>query len=326
MTETLNLEPVPVESDELLKQYLEIRAPLFPHYPTDFATTKEEDEALADSATQRRWLYRDSEGEWAGASFLACAFWTGGEGQHFLSLMPRIEGNRIDPKTVCEAMIVHAATESRSMGAGVIRAWPLSRNPFAVEAFDAQGWSRTQEQPLSMLEPEGFDFEPWRARVESAEAAGWRFPTVQEMIEEEPETARRKAYDLINVLDKDIPLPFELATPSFEDYIKEEAVFGRDYPTWIVAILDGEWHGISMLSTNRIDPTLGHTGLTGVTREHRRKGIAAAMKAISLQRAKERGIRLITTENAEVNPMLQLNIQLGFREAFREIGFELKLD
>jgi len=325
MTEPLNLEPVLVDSDELLETYLAIRAPLFPHYPTDLATTKEEDAVVPENSFQRRWLYREQSGDWAGASFLACAFWTGGEGQHFLSIMPRIEGPAIDSASAGSAMIAHAAAESRTMGARVIRAWPLSRNPATIEAFDAQGWSRTQEQPVSMLEPASFNFEPWQPRIEAAEAAGWSFKTVQDMIESDPDAARRTVYDLINVLDKDIPLPYEIATPSFEDYIKEEAVFGRDYPTWIVAILDGEWHGISMLATNRIDPTLGHTGLTGVSREHRRKGIAAAMKAISLQRAKERGIRLITTENAEVNPMLQLNIQLGFREAFREIGFELNL-
>jgi GNAT superfamily N-acetyltransferase len=325
MTSDLNLEPILVDSDDLLEAYLEIRAPLFPHRPTNLATEKEEDEAMPESSLFRRWLYRDQSGDWAGACYLACASWTGGEGQHLLGIMPRTGGHH-DPLKAGIEIIVHASAEARALGSRVVRAWPLSRNPFTVEAFDEQGWSRTQEQPVSMLEPAGFDFEAWRGRVGSLEADGWTFRTVQEMIDEDAEPARRKGYELVTTLDKDIPLPYELATPSYEDYIKEEAVFGRDYPTWTLAILNGEWHGISMLFKNRIDPSLGHTGLTGVSREHRRKGIAAAMKAISIQMAKELGIRLITTENAEINPMLQLNIQLGFREAFREIGFELKLD
>jgi hypothetical protein len=55
-------------------------------------------------------------------------------------------------------------------------------------------------------------------------------------------------------------------------------------------------------------------------------GLAATMKAKAIEQARLAGIVRINTENEENNPMLDLNRQLGFLEAWREIGFERKLE
>ncbi|MEA3408886.1 MAG: hypothetical protein U9Q95_00905, partial [Candidatus Eisenbacteria bacterium] len=55
------------------------------------------------------------------------------------------------------------------------------------------------------------------------------------------------------------------------------------------------------------------TGLTGVVRSHRRKGIATALKVHGFSRAKEHGARWIETDNEEKNPMFELNLRLGFK-------------
>ena len=54
------------------------------------------------------------------------------------------------------------------------------------------------------------------------------------------------------------------------------------------------------------------TGLTGVRREYRRRGIATALKVMALQFARENGYTEIVTDNEENNPMFQINLQLGF--------------
>ncbi len=64
------------------------------------------------------------------------------------------------------------------------------------------------------------------------------------------------------------------------------------------------------------DDLQGHlsTGVTGVLREYRRRGIALALKAASLQFAKDAGFAAVRTHNATSNEgMLAINERLGFQ-------------
>ena len=56
------------------------------------------------------------------------------------------------------------------------------------------------------------------------------------------------------------------------------------------------------------------TGLSGVRREYRRKGVATALKHTSLMWAKSMGYKWIRTDNAATNVgMLSINIRVGFK-------------
>ena len=74
----------------------------------------------------------------------------------------------------------------------------------------------------------------------------------------------------------------------------------------------GEYVGLSMLFKRQADRDLD-TGLTGVSRDWRRKGIALALKLRAIRFAKEYGAPCIRTGN-EVNNrgMLGINERLGF--------------
>jgi RimJ/RimL family protein N-acetyltransferase len=55
------------------------------------------------------------------------------------------------------------------------------------------------------------------------------------------------------------------------------------------------------------------TGMTGVRREWRRRGIALALKVRSLEFAKAQGFRRVVTENETNNRgMIAINDRLGF--------------
>ena len=75
----------------------------------------------------------------------------------------------------------------------------------------------------------------------------------------------------------------------------------------------GAYIGMTRLTYNNVDPTLGSTHLTGVIRHHRRQGIATALKVHAIIRAQAQGVRRIDTMNHEDNPMLALNRRLGFQ-------------
>jgi GNAT superfamily N-acetyltransferase len=68
-----------------------------------------------------------------------------------------------------------------------------------------------------------------------------------------------------------------------------------------------------------------NVGMTGVLRAHRRMGIATALKVRAIQFAQTYGARWIETGNEENNPMLQINLRLGFQPAPAWLSFENRI-
>jgi GNAT superfamily N-acetyltransferase len=73
------------------------------------------------------------------------------------------------------------------------------------------------------------------------------------------------------------------------------------------------WVGMSNLWLNDPAHTRLDTGLTGVVRGHRRRGIATALKIRTIEYATQLGAQSIETGNEENNPIVELNRMLGFR-------------
>ncbi len=83
--------------------------------------------------------------------------------------------------------------------------------------------------------------------------------------------------------------------------------------SWFIVVDGGRYVGMSQLWRNLADPKLLQTGLTGVSRTHRRRGLATALKVRAIMGAKESGVETIRTDNEEKNPMYVLNVKLGFK-------------
>jgi GNAT superfamily N-acetyltransferase len=89
----------------------------------------------------------------------------------------------------------------------------------------------------------------------------------------------------------------------------------------IAVTADGQYVGLTNMWADRASDVL-YTGLTAVRREYRRKGIAAALKTRVLCWAKAQGRNEVRTDNADTNPMLQLNYRLGFRPIPAYVGLK----
>ena len=89
--------------------------------------------------------------------------------------------------------------------------------------------------------------------------------------------------------------------------------YRRHADSQFLAAFEGAWVGLSSFAVKPGGE--GMFGLTAVTRAHRGKGLARALKVEALSYAQRRGIKRVTTENHPKNtPILRLNRALGFAE------------
>jgi GNAT superfamily N-acetyltransferase len=75
---------------------------------------------------------------------------------------------------------------------------------------------------------------------------------------------------------------------------------------------DGDYVGTGNLWLRDSAGKIGENGFLGILRPYRRRGIARILKVALICAAKEAGVSTINTGNEKDNPMLQLNLQLGF--------------
>ena len=191
--------------------------------------------------------------------------------------------------------------------------------PDAMRLLEKRGYEIKTREPVSHLEPAGFDPSPFVSSEERAEANGVRIVTLAELEESDPHCLR-KLYDMVNEIDKDIPWHEELTPLPFDNWVKRHESNPNRIPEACFVALDGDhFVGISSLRGNQVSDAKLYTGLTGVLRSHRRLGLATAMKLRGIayaqaQRTSEGTVPIIETDNEEGNPMLQINKRLGFVE------------
>ena len=95
--------------------------------------------------------------------------------------------------------------------------------------------------------------------------------------------------------------------------IEEIKGYGIVVKSHLSGLDDDRVAGLNNLWKNELDKGID-TGLTGVHRDYRRKGVATALKHTSLIWAKKQGYEWIRTDNASTNKgMLNINIRVGFK-------------
>jgi GNAT superfamily N-acetyltransferase len=134
-----------------------------------------------------------------------------------------------------------------------------------------------------------------------------------EAFEEEDPKAIEKLHGKFCEFVQDVPYFEEVTEAPLEQFRKNISGPARIEGAFLV-VFEGE----EIVATTSVWKRLGepgalNTGLTAVARSHRRRGIATAIKARSIEFARDQGYRVIQTDNEENNPMYQLNVRLGFR-------------
>jgi GNAT superfamily N-acetyltransferase len=196
----------------------------------------------------------------------------------------------------------------------------------SVRFLSARGYVEDMREWESRLDVDTFDPAPYAGHEAALRADGLRIATLAELLEKDP-GCREKLWALDVELVRDVPHP-EPHTPITREAF-DSWVFGNPnfLPDGYFVALDGvDYVGSSALWNSRADPTELYTGLTGVRRAYRRRGIALALKLRGIAYARQRGVRVIKTWNEKNNRgMLSINEALGFAKQPAWVNFVKKL-
>lgn len=191
-----------------------------------------------------------------------------------------------------------------------------TREDFAhgIRFLEKRGYKQVMRYPRSKLDVQAFQPEKYTDLLERLSNDGIEIISLNQLAERYDDYQRR-VYDAEVSFLKDVPSPEPFKPMPFEQYLEQQLGHPAHQPESYFVALDGDAVvGVSMLGKTPDAERLG-TGLTGVARSHRRRGLATALKATALGFAKSKGIVEVDTDNEENNPMYQLNLQLGFKPA-----------
>ncbi len=138
----------------------------------------------------------------------------------------------------------------------------------------------------------------------------------------------RELYDLEILGGEDEPRPEQGIAMSYDRFLTQELDEPSALPDGNFLAFEGErLIGMSRLQRDLARPGSLQQGFTTVHPDYRGRGIALALKLLTVRYAQANGYREIATGNDTTNaPMLHINQVLGFRERSRHLVFERRFD
>jgi GNAT superfamily N-acetyltransferase len=197
-------------------------------------------------------------------------------------------------------------------GGATGRAYLKDDRPGGLMFAEQQGLTVVGHEFTSLLDLAAFDETPFADLLARAEREGFRFFSLAEL--EDAATARERLHTLHAQTAADVPGTHD-AFPTLGAYEEQLATSKSHQPAGILLAADGdEWVGLAVVTfTPGEDNDQAYNAHTGVLRSHRGRGVAQALKLLSVRAARAMGAKSVRTDNDETNaPMLAINRKLGY--------------
>ena len=189
----------------------------------------------------------------------------------------------------------------------------------------AHGYREVKRDVMSDLDLERFDPSRWKGDVDAVLAQGFELLTVDQIRGDDAKV--RAYYEQFSIVRADAPRSMP-ATPIAYDFFVQEVVDNPEvFAEASVVAFDGDrCVGFAQLWRSESSEDV-HTGLTGVDKAYRRRGLATVVKVRSLATAKAAGAPRAFTDNDVRNVgMLAVNDALGFVRRPERITVEWEND
>lgn len=194
-------------------------------------------------------------------------------------------------------------------GATTLESWVQGHDDESWAWAQRRGFALDRQRTESVLSLKGYDLARFAGAQERVEAGGLRLATTTEADDD----LLRQIWELDCICTPDVPCyqPDE-KLPTFEEYRK----MWREDPTErvVAGCFDGDrLIGVSILYMPIAEGGGAYTGFTGTYREYRGRGVALAVKLLTIEEGLKRSIPHMRTNNDPDNPsMLAVNEKLGY--------------
>ena len=209
-------------------------------------------------------------------------------------------------------LYAHLDAALHARGAQVAESFARETDAYVIGFLARRGFHEVMRVWEMRLNPSRFDPAPFSDYLERVRRAGVVITTLAAERARDPNAAR-KAYELHNDVDADIPSTSPFQRPAFERYL-EHNVDGPNavLDAYFIAKIGDEYVGESILRKPGTGAYL-LVNTTGVRQPYRGRGIAMALKLATIDYARTHESPQIRTWN-EINNagMLAINERLGF--------------
>lgn len=295
------------QNDEDYRQAVDITNSVWPEYPDTVEEWKEGDEKRSKLLKVGR-FFAELDGQKVGFANYGQSLWVNHPGKLFVGIAVLPEFRK---RGVGTALWEHLCQEVQQFDPLRLLAHTREDYEEGIRFAQKLGFNECMRDWESRLDPESLDMDEWGRYARQVAEQGIEIRTVAEL-ESDP-NRDRKLYELEWLIDRDVPSPEPPSKVPFEEFQKIWERTNLLPDAWFVAVDNGEYVGMTNLWTSQANAKLLYVGITGVTRSHRKRGIAMALKVRSVEYALQKGFSEIRTWN-EINnkAMLGINNRLGF--------------
>ncbi|WP_213371764.1 GNAT family N-acetyltransferase [Mesobacillus boroniphilus] len=212
-------------------------------------------------------------------------------------------------KGIGERILAHlenwANEQQASVLSSIVMDWIDDSLPFVQK----RGFSVDAHVFDLELDVNQFNYAKYANIVERVAKSGIQFTTLADLTGEDSES---KLYELCVETSKDNPGQYS-SLPPFEQWRKEFLPEDNSRKQWVFLAVDGErFVGLTQLFSTE-DDAVFYTNYTGVQKDYRGRGIAKALKLLSIDTAIKSGAHTMTTDSEEQNaPMQHINRSFGY--------------
>jgi mycothiol synthase len=215
---------------------------------------------------------------------------------------------------------LYAFLEPRFEQRSSVMCFAREDHPFSSAFAERRGFQEVMRSWHQSLEVAQFDPTPFRDLESKLEREGYVIQSFADITDPDREHKLHALYAQ-TLLD----VPGATGIPDFERFrarTLEDPLFLPH--AYFVAIRDGEWVAYTGTRQRTLNtPLEWHTGMTGVLREHRGRGLALTLKVRAIELARECGVSILHTNNASANAgMLAVNKRLGYVKDAAQIQLE----